>query len=73
MLFGGKCIGRRDGWREGGTNDTRLTAVVYIHQVAVQVHVLISPFLHGCIRRLFGLGAWREGEFGVEGIGRKVD
>lgn len=66
-------MGRRDGWREGGTNDTRVTAVIYIYQIAVQVQVLISSFLHGCIRRLFGLGAWREGELGVEGIGWKVD
>jgi hypothetical protein len=61
------------GGKESGTNDTRLTAVIYIYQVAVQVEVLISSFLHGCIRRLFGLGAWREGELGVEGIWWKVD
>jgi hypothetical protein len=60
-------------WDGKGTNDTRLTAVVYIHQIAVQVDVFIASYLHRCIGRLGGFGAGREGELCEEGVRRKGD
>jgi hypothetical protein len=65
---------RERGWGWGRkTNYTRFTAVIHVHQITVQVHVLISANLHRCIRGLFRLGAGWEVEFCVESIGREAD
>jgi len=58
---------------ERGANDARLTTMIHIHQITVQIHMLISARLHRCISRLFSLGARWEGEFRVDGVGREVD
>jgi hypothetical protein len=45
--------------------------MVDIHQVRVEVQVLIAAGLNRGVGGLVGRGAWREGELGEEGVGRE--
>ncbi len=57
----------------GGTNDTGLTAMIDIHQIRIQIQMLIFSHLDRGIGRFLGFGAWWEGKLGEEGVGREGD
>jgi len=66
-------FGTVKGKGQEGTNDTGNTAVVDIHQVTVQIHVLLTPNLNcgvGCF--VCKCAGW-ESHFGEESERGKVD
>lgn len=67
-----ECI-REKGKGKEGTNDTRNTAVIDIHQIAVEIHVLLSTNLDCCVCCFVGQRARWEGHFGEESEWGEVD
>ena len=47
--------------------------MVNVHQVAVDVHMLVLSDLDSCIGRLGGFGTWGEGELGKQAIRGEID
>jgi hypothetical protein len=58
---------------ERNTNNTRLTRVIDIHQITIQIHMLLPSHLHSSISWFLSLGAWWEAHLCVESVGWEVD
>lgn len=64
----GQGRGERKG-NEGKTNDTGLTAMINVHQIRIEIQMLVLSHLNRGVGRFLGLGAWWEGELGEESVG----
>lgn len=50
------------------TNHTRLTAMVDVNKIAVEIHMLVGINLNGGVGWLISMSTGREAEFGEESI-----
>lgn len=55
------------------TNNARLTRVIDIHQITIQIQMLVPSHLHSGISWFLSLGTWWEAHLRVESVGWEVD